>query len=71
MARARARLDDTIYRLIAERRRSGGERADLLSALIALRDEEGDGRGMTDRQLRDEVMTLFVAGHETTANALT
>jgi cytochrome P450 len=39
--------------------------------LIAARDEEGDGSGMTDEQLRDEAMTIFLAGHETTANALT
>jgi cytochrome P450 len=70
-ARARARLDRTIYRVIAERRRSGADRGDLLSMLLLATDEEGDGTGMTDLQLRDEVMTLFLAGHETTANALT
>ena len=69
--RASAIMDDTIYRLIAERRRSGDDHGDLLSMLLAARDEEGDGAGMTDKQLRDEVMTLFVAGHETTASALT
>jgi cytochrome P450 len=68
--RARGRLDATIYRLIAERRRSGDDRGDLLSMLMAARDEEGDGTGMSDLQLRDELMTLFLAGHETTANAL-
>lgn len=72
---ARERLDATIYRMIEERRRSGegqlAERGDLLSLLIAARDEEGDGTGMTDEQLRDEAMTIFLAGHETTANALT
>jgi cytochrome P450 len=67
---ARARLDRTIYRIIAERRRSPGDRGDLLSMLLLATDEEGDGTGMTDLQLRDEVMTLFLAGHETTANAL-
>lgn len=67
---ARARLDDTVYRMIAERRRSDGDRGDLLSMLLAARDEEGDGTGMTDEQLRDEVLTLLLAGHETTANAL-
>jgi cytochrome P450 len=70
-ARALARLDDTVYRLIAEGRRSGEDRGDLLSMLLAARDEEVDGGGMTDRELRDEVMTLFLAGHETTASALT
>ena len=68
--RARDRLDATIYRIIAERRKSPGDRGDLLSMLLAARDEEGDGTGMTDVQLRDELMTIFLAGHETTANAL-
>jgi len=69
--KARARLDATIYRLIEERRRSGGDRGDLLSMLLLAQDTEGDGGGMTDVQLRDEAMTIFLAGHETTANALT
>jgi cytochrome P450 len=69
--KARARLDSTIYRIIDERRASGEDRGDLLSMLIAARDVEGDGSGMTDEQLRDEAMTIFLAGHETTANALT
>jgi cytochrome P450 len=68
---ARERLDATIYRMIDERRRNGGDRGDLLSMLTKARDEEGDGTGMTDLQLRDEMMTIFLAGHETTANALT
>jgi cytochrome P450 len=68
---ARDRLDATIYRMIDERRRNGSNRGDLLSMLIRARDEEGDGTGMTDEQLRDEMMTIFLAGHETTANALT
>jgi cytochrome P450 len=69
--KARGRLDATIYRIINERRASGRDHGDLLSMLIAARDEEGDGTGMTDEQLRDEAMTIFLAGHETTANALT
>jgi cytochrome P450 len=69
--KARARLDATIYRLIAERRRSPSDRGDLLSMLLVAQDTEGDGRGMSDLQLRDEAMTIFLAGHETTANALT
>ena len=69
--RAKQRLDSTIYRIINERRASGQDRGDLLSMLLLAQDEEGDGGGMTDTQLRDEAMTLFVAGHETTANALT
>jgi len=68
---ARARLDETIYRIIRERRASGEDRGDLLSMLLLATDAEGDGGGMSDEQLRDEAMTLFLAGHETTANALT
>lgn len=67
---ARATLDRIVYGMIAERRRSPGDRGDLLSMLLMAQDEEDDGRGMTDRQVRDEAMTLFLAGHETTANAL-
>ena len=67
--RARTFLDALVYRLIAERRLAGGGGEDLLSLLLEARDED-DGRGMDDRQVRDEVLTLFLAGHETTANAL-
>jgi cytochrome P450 len=56
--------------IIAERRRTGEDRGDLLSMLLHAQDTEGDGSGMTDRQLRDEAVTLFMAGHETTANTL-
>ncbi len=69
--RARARLDAVIYGMIEERRRTGADGDDLLSLLLRARDEEGDGGGMTDRQLRDEAMTIFLAGHETTSVALT
>ncbi|MBA3403703.1 MAG: cytochrome P450, partial [Gemmatimonadaceae bacterium] len=68
---ARARLDTTIYRMIDDRRRTGGDRGDLLSMLLIATDSDGDGRGMNDAQLRDEALTIFLAGHETTANALT
>jgi cytochrome P450 len=68
---ARARLDDTIYRIIRERRAERRDRGDLLSMLMAAQDVEGDGGAMTDEQLRDEVMTILLAGHETTANAMT
>jgi len=71
MHRARAEMDAFIQRLIEERRADAASRDDLLSILIAARDTESDGTGMTDRQLRDEVVTLMMAGHETTANALT
>ena len=69
--RAVAALDRVVYRIIAERRADRRDRGDLLSMLLLAQDEEGDGGGMTDRQLRDEVMTILLAGHETTANALT
>lgn len=69
--RARATLDEIVYRVIAERRKSGTDQGDLLSMLMLAQDAEGDGGGMTDEQLRDEAMTIFLAGHETTANALT
>lgn len=62
-------LDEVIYRIIAERRGSGRDTGDLLSMLMHATDE--DGHRMADRQLRDEAMTLFLAGHETTALALT
>jgi cytochrome P450 len=67
---ARARLDETIYRIIDERRATGEDKGDLLSMLLLAQDIEGDGGGMTDTQVRDEAMTIFLAGHETTANAL-
>jgi cytochrome P450 len=61
-------IDDIVYRIIAERRASGRDEGDLLSMMLQAQDE--DGTQMTDRQLRDEVMTLFLAGHETTALTL-
>jgi cytochrome P450 len=70
MRRAVKLLDDVVYRMIADGRARGGDRGDVLSMLLLARDEE-DGRGLTDAQVRDEVMTLLLAGHETTANALT
>jgi cytochrome P450 len=62
------RLNKIVYRMIAERRASGRDAGDLLSMLLAARDE--DGSQMDDRQLRDETLTLFLAGYETTANLL-
>jgi cytochrome P450 len=67
----RRRLDETIFRMISERRAADDDRGDLLSMLLLAHDSEGDGSGMSDQQLRDEAMTLLLAGHETTANALT
>lgn len=72
LQKARERLDTVIYRIIRERRASGNiDRGDLLSMLLLAQDVEGDGKGMTDEQLRDECLTIILAGHETTANALT
>jgi cytochrome P450 len=70
MRRAVKMLDTVVYRLIAEGRKAGTDRGDVLSMLLLARDES-DGVGFTDQQVRDEVMTLLLAGHETTANALT
>jgi cytochrome P450 len=69
--RAQATLDRLIYRIINERRQNSADRGDLLSMLLLARDEDDNGARLTDTQVRDEAMTLFVAGHETTSNALT
>ena len=61
-------IDRIVFRIIAERRASGSDEGDLLSMLLEAQDE--DGTQMSDAQLRDEVMTLFLAGHETTALTL-
>ncbi len=69
-----AYLDSTVYGLIAQRRQSRLEGSDLLSLLLSARDEQAENpeeASMTDAQLRNEVITLFAAGHETTAVALT
>ncbi|MFD0680062.1 MULTISPECIES: cytochrome P450 [unclassified Paenibacillus] len=69
---AAKKLDDIIFGIIEERRNNpdtNGTADDLLSMLLAAKDEE-DGTGMTDQQVRDEVMTIFLAGHETTGNTL-
>jgi len=68
--RARKRLDAVVYRMIAEHRAEGVDRGDLLSMLLRSRDEEQDRSGLSDEQIRDEVMTIFLAGYETVANAL-
>jgi cytochrome P450 family 110 len=70
----RQRIDDLIYEEIADRRRNGGDfsnspRNDILTLLMSARDEAGEG--LSDIELRDELMTLLIAGHETTATALT
>lgn len=63
-----AQLDEIVLGIIAERRSRHTDRGDVLSILLDSRDDEG--AGMSDRQLRDEIMTLMLAGHETTANLL-
>jgi cytochrome P450 len=68
--RAAQLIENTIANIINERRASGEDKGDLLSMLLLAVDEE-DGGQMTNKQVRDEAMTLFIAGHETTANALT
>jgi cytochrome P450 len=75
--RSRARLDAVVAKMIASRRGLSREqlegRGDLLSMLVASRDDEESGSetGMNDEQLRDETLTIFLAGYETVANALT
>ena len=68
MKRALAALDDLIFGIIRERRASGKLGDDLLGMLLEAEDESGS---MSDRQVRDEALTILLAGHETTANALT
>lgn len=63
-----ARLDEIVLRIIADRRARSADRGDVLSILLEAQDDEG--RGLSDRELRDEIMTLMLAGHETTANLL-
>jgi cytochrome P450 len=67
--RARRTLDAIVYRMIAARRAGGVGGDDLLGRLLAARDADGGG-ALSDAELRDEAMTIFLAGHETTANAL-
>jgi cytochrome P450 len=67
---AQERLDATIYRVISQRRRDGRDHGDLLSMLLAAEDAENPQKRLTDAEVRDQAMTLFIAGHETTANAL-
>jgi cytochrome P450 len=68
-ARAMQALDTIIFRIIDERRVSGADKGDLLSMLLLAEDEDGSRK--STQQVRDEVISLFLAGHETTANLLT
>jgi cytochrome P450 len=67
--RALRELETVVYRIIADRRQARRDEPDLLSMFLSARDDE-TGTGMTDKQLRDEVMTMLLAGHETTSLAL-
>ncbi len=67
--RAKKTLDRLVYRVIDDRRKNANDESDLLGMLMAIQDAE-TGEKMTDIQLRDEIMTMVLAGHETTANAL-
>ncbi len=76
--RALRSLDEVMYRLIASRRDAMKSAAigatgpaDLLQRLLDARDDEGDGAGLSDKEIRDQLVTFFLAGHETTSNALT
>jgi cytochrome P450 len=71
---AKRKLDSIVYDMIKEHRdneRKGVPQTDLLNTLLQAQDLEAGIRRMSDLQLRDEVMTIFLAGHETTSNALT
>ena len=70
LAAAQKKLDSTVYRIICRRREEGGDRGDLLSMLLAAEDTENPQKRLTDTEVRDQALTLFLAGHETTANAL-
>jgi cytochrome P450 len=63
-------LDEAIYRPIRERRRSGGDKGDLLSMLLLAEDADHPGERLSELEVRDQAMTIFFAGHETSAHAL-
>lgn len=69
LKKAVAVIDSEVNRVTEERHRSGVERDDLLSRLLAARDEQGDR--LTDKEIRDEAVTLYIGGHETTGTTLT
>jgi cytochrome P450 len=68
MKRAVVELDEVVYRIIDERKARPGDRGDVLSMLLAARDDDGSGLG--DQAVRDNIMTLMIAGHDTVANTL-
>jgi cytochrome P450 len=69
--RTRERVDRLVFRMIDERERDAEKHGDMLSMLVMAQDTEGDGKGMSKPQMRDEAMTILLAGHETTAQAMT
>ncbi len=71
LRRARQRLNDILYNIITDHRASGEDGDDLLSMMIHAVDEEGDGKSMTNTELYDQSMTMFLAGFETIATTLT
>jgi cytochrome P450 len=70
LRRAEQALNATIYRLISQRRQDKRDHGDLLSMLLAAEDADNPQKRLTDVEIRDQALTLFIAGHETTANAL-
>jgi cytochrome P450 len=72
MARASVGLDAGVANLVRDREANlAAAPADLLTRLVAAKDEEGEGGGLTPKEIRDEIVTIFMAGHDTTANTLT
>jgi len=69
--KAKARLDNTIYRMINERRQNKVDNGDLVSLLLRSQNEKNEGGGMSDQQVRDEALTLFLTAFDTTSTALT
>ncbi|HJT23750.1 MAG TPA: cytochrome P450, partial [bacterium] len=69
--KARRELDKTVFAMVARHRQRGTDNGDLLSMMLFAEDAEGGGGRMSDTQVRDEAMTLLLAGHETVGNALT
>lgn len=69
--KAKAKLDDTIYKIIDERRHNKLQNGDLLALLLQSQEEHGGGGGMSDQQVRDEALTLFLTAFDTTSLALT
>lgn len=71
LRQSRRELDELIYGKIKDARSRREDSGDLLSMLVMAQDAEGNGKGMTDEQIRDEALTIYLAGHETTALGLT